>query len=46
MLELYRDSLNSAEAQNECMDYQQDEAGSESWERAGRWVSGWGGRRW
>ena len=36
MMEMYRDSLNSAEAQNECMDYQQDEAGSESWVSAGR----------
>lgn len=36
MMEMYRDTLNSAEAQNETMDYQKDEAGSESWERAGR----------
>ena len=31
MMELYRDSLNSAEAQNECMDYERDEDGSDSW---------------
>jgi len=43
MAEMYRDALNSAEAQNECMDYQQDEAGSETWERAGRFASGWYG---
>lgn len=43
---LYKDSLNSAEAQNETMDYQRDEDGSESWERAGRCVtSWWGGQR-
>jgi hypothetical protein len=41
MEQMYRDSLNSAEAQNETMDYQQDEAGSETWERAGRWVRWW-----
>lgn len=34
--QLYRDSLNSAEAQNESMDYQQDESGSTSWQDAGR----------
>jgi hypothetical protein len=39
--QMYRDSLNSSEAQNECMDYQQDEAGSESWERAGRYLRWW-----
>jgi hypothetical protein len=38
MEQMYRDSLNSAEAQNESMDFSQDEAGSDSWERAGRWV--------
>ena len=44
MMSMYRDSLNSAEAQNECLDYQKDEAGSESWERAGRFAGygGWG----
>lgn len=40
MQEMYRDSLNSAEAQNESSDYMQDEDGSDSWERAGRRV--WG----
>lgn len=35
--QMYRDSLNSAEAQNECMDYERDEAGSDSWEHAGRY---------
>jgi len=39
MMQMYRDSLNSAEAQNETFDFQKDEAGSESWERAGRYVS-------
>ena len=39
--EMYRNSLNSAEAQNECMDFSQDEAGSDSWERAGRYVRWW-----
>lgn len=32
----YKQSLNSAEAQNECLDYSAHEAGSESWVRAGR----------
>lgn len=41
MAEMYRDSLNSAEAQNETSDYQRYEAGSETWEQAGRWVRGW-----
>jgi hypothetical protein len=36
MKEEYRDSLNSAEAQNESSDYVQDEDGSDSWVRAGR----------
>lgn len=47
MEEKYRDSLNSAEAQNESSDYMQDETGSESWVRAGRradvYGGGWGG---
>jgi hypothetical protein len=34
----YRDTLNSAEAQNETYDYLENEAGSRSWEMAGR---GW-----
>jgi hypothetical protein len=41
MSELYKESLNSAEAQNETMDYEQDEDGSESWINAGRWVERW-----
>jgi len=40
---LYKESLNSAEAQNETMDYQRDEDGSVSWERAGRNVTSWWG---
>lgn len=36
--QMYRDTLNSAEAQNECMDFMEDESGSSSWERAGRWI--------
>lgn len=47
MMELYRDSLNSAESQNETMDFQRDEAGSESWELAGRFAgNGWGRGGW
>ena len=38
----YRDSLNSAEAQNETMDSDHDEDGSTSWIDAGRFA----GRRW
>ncbi len=41
MMEMYRDSLNSAEAQNETMDYQKDETGSETWERARRFTRFW-----
>ena len=41
MEQMYRDSLNSAEAQNETMDYERDEDGSDSWERAGRFVRSW-----
>lgn len=40
MSSLYRDTLNSAEAQNESMDFQENETGSETWERAGR-LWGW-----
>jgi hypothetical protein len=39
--EMYRDSLNSAEAQNESMDYDESESGNNSWANAGRrlrWV--------
>jgi hypothetical protein len=39
--QMYRDSLNSAEAQNETMDYERDEAGSDAWESAGRWIRSW-----
>jgi hypothetical protein len=34
--EWYKEALNSAEAQNECLDYSEDEAGSNSWQMAGR----------
>jgi hypothetical protein len=40
MEQRYKDSLNSAEAQNECLDYS-DETGNEDWERAGRCLSYW-----
>lgn len=36
MQQAYRESLNSAEAQNECLDFQEDESGSTSWVDAGR----------
>ena len=39
--EMYQQSLNSAEAQNETLDYMQDESGSDSWEAAGRWRRRW-----
>ncbi len=39
MEQMYKEGLNSAEAQNETMDYERDEDGSETWERAGRYVS-------
>jgi hypothetical protein len=45
MEERYKDSLNSAEAQNETSDYQSDEDGSESWLMAGRYADGFGGWR-
>jgi hypothetical protein len=39
MEQMYRGALNSAEAQNECMDLVSfDESGSESWAQAGRYV--------
>jgi hypothetical protein len=41
MMQLYRDTLNSAQAQLECDDFLQDEQGSESWIRAGRYAR-WG----
>ena len=37
----YRDSLNSAEAQNECLDFSEDEDGSTSWQDAGRTIRVW-----
>ena len=46
MTQSYRDSLNSAEAQNETMDFERDEAGSESWVRAGRCVGWYYGGYW
>lgn len=42
MMQMYRDSLNSAEAQNESSDYQKDETGSDSWVDAGRRGCGYG----
>jgi hypothetical protein len=45
MEERYKDSLNSAEAQNETMDTVKDEDGSDSWENAGRRADIWGGYR-
>lgn len=41
MMEMYRDSLNSSEAQNETMDFERDEDGSDAWERAGRYIRYW-----
>jgi hypothetical protein len=43
MMELYRDSLNSAEAQNETLDFEKDEDGSDTWVSAGRNVTSWWG---
>ena len=43
MAAMYRDSLNSAEAQNESMDFELNEDGSDSWLVAGRRVLGYGG---
>jgi hypothetical protein len=43
-MELYRANLNSAQAQQECDDYLQDEAGSSTWIDAGRYDS-WGAHR-
>jgi len=34
----YKEILNSAEAQNECLDYSYDEDGSTTWVDAGRCV--------
>lgn len=41
MEERYKDSLNSAESQNETMDTERDEDGSTSWVDAGRRFVGW-----
>ncbi len=38
---MYKESLNSAEAQNECLDFSEDEDGSTSWEDAGRSIRAW-----
>lgn len=38
MESLYRNALNSAEAQNECLDFSEDESGSSSWVDAGRCI--------
>lgn len=37
----YKESLNSAEAQNETYDFEHDEDGGDEWERAGRWAERW-----
>jgi hypothetical protein len=34
----YKEALNSAEAQNECLDFSFDEEGSQSWISAGRFA--------
>lgn len=44
MIQLYRDTMNGAQAQTECDDYLKDEAGSQSWLTAGRTFYGSGGR--
>ena len=46
MHQMYLESLNSAEAQNETMDFQKDETGSTSWLRAGRNAGNWNGYGW
>jgi hypothetical protein len=40
----YKESLNSAEAQNETMDTERDEDGSDAWVRAGRYADSYGWR--
>ena len=46
MMQMYYTTLNSAQAQQECDDFLQDEAGSQSWVQAGRWGYGpWGAHR-
>jgi hypothetical protein len=42
-MQMYRDTLNSAQAQLECDDFLQDEAGSQTWVQAGRYGWGWRG---
>ena len=44
MMGMYLQTLNSAQAQQECDDYLQDESGSQTWLHAGRYC-GWGGFR-
>ena len=39
MTQMYRDTLNSAEAVNASMDFSKDETGSRTWELAGRIIS-------
>jgi hypothetical protein len=41
MKQEYKDSLNSAEAQNETMDTELDESGGDEWIRAGRCAGRW-----
>lgn len=41
MERMYKESLNSAEAQNECLDFSEDESGSTSWQDAGRFTRFW-----
>lgn len=43
MHDMYREALNSSEAQNESSDFEKFEDGSDTWVVAGRRVSGWGG---
>lgn len=40
-MQLYRQNLNSAQAQLECDDYLKDESGSQSWVSAGRYYGDW-----
>lgn len=37
LMKEYKAALNSAEAQNECYDFSENESGNRNWERAGRW---------
>lgn len=45
MDEQYKEALNSSEAQNETMDTNHDEDGSDSWVMAGRYADNYGGWR-